>query len=96
MSGRNCLSAGGASYGCFRMQIFHSSTALGVDILNRQPLKTPPLPFNPTAYDRFFADQSGRLSILGEFFPAHRDYTTPYLVPSGMWSFPIDLSTLRF
>jgi hypothetical protein len=92
----NCVNGGGGSYGCFRMQIFHTSMPLGMDILNRQPLKAPRLPFNPTAYDRFFVDDHGQLSVLSYFFPPHRDYNTPNLLPAGLWSIPINLSALKF
>jgi hypothetical protein len=93
----NCYSGGGASYGCFRLQIFRSSSPLGPEIFNRHPLTGPKLPFNPTGYSRFFTDNHGQLSIMGYFFPPHPNYNTPYLVPSGgMWSFPVNLAELRF
>lgn len=93
---QNCVSGGGGSYGCFRLQMFRSSTPLGPDIFNRHPLISPKLPLNPSSYARFYVDDRGQLSILASFFPPHGDYNTPYLVPSGMWSFPINLSTLRY
>lgn len=93
---QNCLGAGGDSYGCFRLQIFHTSSPLGPHILNRQPLRSPSLPLNPTAYDRFFIDNRRQLSIMGQFYPPHGDYHEANVVPPGMRSFPIALPALRF
>ena len=92
----NCVSGGGGSYGCFRLQIFRSSNPLGTHVFNQSALISPRLPFNPTGYDRFFIDNHGQLSILGYFFPPHGNYHVPNLVPPGLRSFPVDLSTLRF
>jgi hypothetical protein len=93
---QDCVRGNGGSYGCFRLQIFLASTPLGNHIFNRQPLLSPKLPFNPTGYDRFFVDNHGQLAILGYFLPRHKDYDMPHVLPRGMWSFPVDFSTLRF
>ena len=97
----NCVNPAGNSYGCWRMQIFKSSSPLEEDTFNHHPLYSPRTPFNPSAYQRFFVAPDGSLNIVGMFFaPLPNKFSYPYLLPVGtvgcLIRYPIDLASLKF
>jgi hypothetical protein len=67
-----CLNPGGATYGCWRIQIFRSVVPLGKLVFNPHPLVSPRLPLNAAAYQRPFIAPDGSLRLIGEFFPPGR------------------------
>jgi len=97
-----CLDPRTASYGCFRIQIFRSSSPLGTGIFNLHPLVAPLLPLNPAAYQRPFAAPDGTLRILGKFHNPAIGYSNSSNMlhfPQKPWrliSYPFPLSVLQF
>jgi hypothetical protein len=63
VGGQGCTTPVSPVYGCYRFQIFSSTSALGTHVFSEQ-LQSPGLPFNPQEYSKIITDPSGNQFVM--------------------------------
>lgn len=98
VGGTGCITPVSPVFGCYRLQIYRSSSPLGEHVFNSEVLNSPQLAFNPEEYSRIFYDPSGESFMMGMMIP-------PFLVGSpaptntvgtGYRRYPFDVKNLSF
>lgn len=98
MGGTGCMTPVSQVFGCYRLQIYRSSSPLGHHVFNSEVMNSQQLAFNPEEYSRIFFDPEGNSFMMGMM-------VTPFLagipapshtVTNGFKRYPFDIKNLSF